>query len=34
MRVNISEVVKKHGGKLTLGIGLLALAVYLYYKKK
>ncbi len=34
MRVNISEVVKKHGGKLTLGIGLLALAIYLYYKKK
>lgn len=34
MRINISEVVKKHGGKLTLGIGLVVIAVYLYYKKK
>lgn len=34
MRINAMDLVKKHGGKLVIGIGLVGLATYLYYKKK
>lgn len=33
-RINIVDLVKKNKGKLTIGLALLAIATYWYYKKK